>query len=37
VAVRDPKDLQTEKTYTVAMAKGSAQLTLKSIQPSTDE
>ena len=37
VAVRDPKDLQTEKTYTVAMAKGSAQLTLKTIQPSTDE
>jgi len=37
VAVRDPKDLQTEKTYTVAMAKGRTQLTLKSIQPSTDE
>jgi exodeoxyribonuclease VII large subunit len=37
VAVRDPKDLQTEKTYTVAMAKGSAQLTLKNIQPSIDE
>jgi len=37
VAVRNPKDLQTEKTYTVAMAKGSAQLTLKSIQLSPDE
>ena len=37
VAVRDPKDLQTEKTYTVAMAKGSAQLTLKTIELSSDE
>ena len=37
VAVRDPKDLQTEKTYTVAMAKGSAQLTIKTIQRSSDE
>ena len=37
VAVRDPKDLQTETTYTVAMAKGSAQLTIKTIQRSSDE
>ncbi|BDW10259.1 exodeoxyribonuclease 7 large subunit [Polynucleobacter sp. SHI8] len=37
MAVRDPKDLHTEKTYTVAMAKGSAQLTLKTIELSSDE
>jgi exodeoxyribonuclease VII large subunit len=37
VALRDPKDLETEKTYAVAMAKGSAQLTLKTIQLSSDE
>jgi exodeoxyribonuclease VII large subunit len=36
-AVRDPKDLQIEKTYTVAMAKGSAQLTINSIQLTSDE
>jgi exodeoxyribonuclease VII large subunit len=36
-AVRDPKDLLTAKTYTVAMAKGSAQLILNSIELSSDE
>ncbi len=36
-AIRNPKDLQTEKIYTLAMAKGSAQMTIKSIEISSDE